>query len=100
MQYKVQGFFGFGQQILVPEQLKDAVFQVSHEEAMARHFGVTTAMAKIRKKFWYPEINVETQLRVQAFVVGLHKTMKEKTNAGTCQLPADFQGRHFTLTWW
>ena len=83
LQYQVEDFLGVGQRYLVPEQLKDAVFQVSHEQATAGHFGVTATMARARRKFWYPGMNVETRLRVQVCVVCLQKTMKEKTKAGS-----------------
>ena len=54
--------------------LKDAVFRVSHEQPTAGPFCVTATIARARRHFWYPGMNVETR---QSCVICMQKLVKE-----------------------
>ena len=79
---EIETIFGLKKRILVPEELKDAVFKLSHVHRSAGHFGVTATCARVRRNWWYPSLNQDVRTRVAICLECLAKITKEKLNAG------------------
>ena len=68
--------------ILVPDNLRDPVFRISHEHRTAGHFGVTAIIARMRKHWWYPGMATDVHTRVSVCHQCLAKIVKEKSKCG------------------
>ena len=68
--------------ILVPDNLRDPVFRISHEHRPAGHFGVTAIIARMRKHWWYPGMATDVHTRVSVCHQCLAKIVKEKSKCG------------------
>ena len=79
---KVDTDFGTHTRILVPEKLKEPVFQMSHEHLSAGHFGTHATIARMRRNWWYPGLATGVATRVGVCHQCLAKIMKEKVKSG------------------
>ena len=79
---EVDTFLGKQKRILVPEELKEAVFKMSHEHRSAGHFGTTATLARIKKHFFYPGMPTDVNTRVGVCLDCLAKITKAKLKAG------------------
>ena len=74
--------FGHKIRILAPDSLKEAIFKMSHSHQTAGHFGVTATVARVRRNFYYPNMNQDIRTRVGTCLSCLAKITKEKLRAG------------------
>ena len=79
---KVETIFGTRTRVLVPDNLKESVFKMSHDHRSAGHFGVTATIARMKRDWWYPDLANEVNNRVGVCHHCLAKIVREKVKAG------------------